>query len=131
MSEIELTAEHFFSDAAKALPIEKVYVPALGGFSYVRGMSGKGRGSWEQSLVRRGKVDARNARASLAARCLVNHDGKRLFNDEQADALGDIRVDILQPIFEVAQRLSGVSDKDIDELGKSSAAAGSNDSSSD
>ena len=94
------------------------------GFVYVRGMTGKERDAWEASLMRgRGserRADTRNARARLAVRCLVDEQNVRLFTDNDAERLGNIRVDYLQKIFEAAQRLSGVTDEDLDELGKSS-----------
>lgn len=114
--------------AATALPWEAVFLPALKKSAVVVGMSGKARDSFEGSLVK-GKGKARdvstdNIRAKLAARCLYDappeQGGKRIFTDAEADALGNIRVDILSPIFAVAQKLSGVTDEDLDELGKKS-----------
>jgi hypothetical protein len=111
---------------ATALPRETVYVKELGGALIIQGMSGKQRDEWESSLVKqrrnRREIDTRNVRARLVARCLVNEDGSRMFGDEEADLLGDVRVDVLSQLFTVAQRLSGVSDEDVDELGKSSGA---------
>jgi hypothetical protein len=111
---------------AKALPRERVYIKELGGEVIIQGMTGKQRDEWESSLVKqrrnRRELDTRNVRARLVARCMVNDDGSRMFSDEEADQLGDIRVDVLGHLFEVAQRLSGVTDEDVDELGKPSAA---------
>ena len=105
------------------VPKEAVELPGIG-CVYVRGMSGKERDHWENALmVGRGahrRVDTRNARARLAVRCLVDEQGQRLFADHDAERVGNIRADLLQRIFNVAQRLSGVSDEDLDELGKSS-----------
>jgi hypothetical protein len=113
--------------AATALPRERVEVPELGAgaFVFIQGMSGSERDAWETSLVRgRGtsrKVDTLNIRAKLVVRCLVNEDGTRVFENHEAEQVGAIRVDVLQRLFEVAQRLSGVSDKDADELEQRSA----------
>ena len=83
-------------------------------------MTGKERDAWEGTLVRgRGtarRTDTRNARATLAVRCLVDAQGARLFTNADAERLGNIRVDYLQKIFEAAQRLSGVTDDDIADL---------------
>ena len=121
--------------AAAALPRERVEVPELGGYVMVQGMSGTDRDAWEKSLVvgrgKRRDVNTENVRAKLAVRCLVDDDGARLFEDGDVAILGKLRVDVLNRIFETAQRLSGVSDEDIDELKKSSAPeAGSGSSSS-
>ena len=122
--------------ASAALPCEQVEL-TLGTVTksvWVQGMSGTGRDAWEKSLiVGRGKrrdVNTENVRAKLAARCLVDQPGgSRLFTDSEAVLLGKLPAAVLNRIFEKAQRLSGVSDEDIDELGKSSAAASSEDSS--
>jgi|SRR6185503_4613104 len=113
--------------ACTDLPRERIELGSRGAV-WVRGMTGKERDAWEASLMRgRGserRTDTRNARARLAVRCLVNEAGDRLFpRDEDAEKLGNIRVDYLQKIFEAAQRLSVVTDDDLDELGKSSGSA--------
>lgn len=109
--------------AATELPRELIEIPELGGAVYVQGMSGRDRDSFEASLVTgRGKkrdVSTDNVRAKLAVRCLVDEAGNRLFKDHEADLLGGIRVDVLSRIFNAAQRLSGITDEDVDEMGKS------------
>lgn len=125
---MELTRDQLLAAAAtQALPRERVDISELGGYVYVRAMTGKERDEWEHSLMfvtRRGRVEQRvqNVRARLAVRCLVNEAGERLFKDEDAEVLGNLRSDVLSLIYEKAQRLSGVSDEDIDELKKFSAA---------
>lgn len=127
-----LTKAALLALAAASLPRETLEIPELGGTVTVQGMSGKQRDAWEKSLiVGRGKrrdVNTENVRAKLACVCLIDEQGQRLFTDEDADALGELRVDVLSRIFEVAQRLSGVSDSDLDELGKASAPAAGTDS---
>lgn len=119
-----LSADDLLS--ATELPQEAIELGRLG-IVYVRGMTGKERDAWEASLMRgRGaerRADTRNARARLAVRCLVDAQGNRLFKDDDAEKLGNIRVDYLQKVFEAAQRLSGVTDSDLDDLGKSSGSA--------
>lgn len=118
---------------ATGLPQEAVEIGSLG-IVYVRGMTGKERDAWEGTLMRgRGqerRPDTRNARARLAVRCLVDTEGTRLFTDNDAERLGNIRADYLQKIFDAAQRMSGVTDEDIEELGKSSGSAAGGASSS-
>jgi hypothetical protein len=108
---------------ATALPRETVYLKELGGDVIIQGMSGKQRDAWEASLVtqrrNRRTVDTHNVRARLVVCCLIHEDGSRMFTDDEADALGNMRVDVLDQLFDIAQRLSGVSDEDVDELGKS------------
>lgn len=114
--------------AAIALPRETVNVPELGGEVIVQGMSGAQRDAWEASLIegrgKRRRMNTANIRAKLVAQCCVDEDGRRLFTDGDVDELGQVRVDILNRLFGVAQKLSGVSDDDVDELGKSSTTDG-------
>lgn len=114
------------------LPTETVEVPELGGVVIVRGMTGAQRDVWERSLVEvRGKkrvINTENIRARLAVRCLVDAEHNRLFTDGDATALGNLRVDVLNRIYEAAQRVCGVSDEDVDELKKSSEPAAGSDS---
>ena len=127
-----LNRDELLAAAAKPLPREHVPVPELGEGKYliVQGMTGAQRDAWEKSLYRgRGSnrtMDTENARARLAVRCLVDEHGKRLFQDADAPALGQLRVDVLQRIFEVSQRLSGVSDADLDDLGPPSESVAGN-----
>src|ERR1044072_1020754 len=118
--------------AAQPLPIENVDVPELGGHVYIRAMSGIERDAWEKSLIRgkgkRAEVDTTNVRARLVGRGLCKEDGSRLLDDGDALALGNLRVDVLNQLFTAAQRLSGVSDNDVEELGKASASAAGSDS---
>lgn len=128
-----LSKEALVAAAAVAtLPRETVAVPELGGDVIVQGMSGKQRDEWERSLIigrgKRRDVDTQNIRARLVVRCLVDEGGQRLLTDADADLIGNVRVDVLNRIFEVAQRLSGVSDGDIDELKKSSETVAGSDS---
>jgi hypothetical protein len=87
-------------------------------------MTGAERDAFEAScFVGKGKKRdfvMRNLRAKLVAYCCIDEDGRRLFTDEDAIALGAVRADVIDKLFGVAQRLSGMNDDDIDELGLSS-----------
>jgi hypothetical protein len=111
--------------AATTLPREVVPVPELDGDVIVQGMSGADRDAFEASMFRqKGKtreLQMQNLRARLVALCVVDEDGARMFRDDEAAALGQIRADILDRLFAVAQRLSGLREQDVDELGQPSA----------
>lgn len=108
--------------AADDLSFEDVPVPEWGGTVRVRTLSGTERDAFEASIVeQRGKkssVDMRNIRAKLAARTIVDEDGKRLFSERDVELLGAKSASALQRVFEVAQRLNGLSDGDVEELVK-------------
>lgn len=118
-----LTRDQLLS--ATALPREIVAVPELGGDVLVQGLSGAQRDAFEASMFKqRGKtreLQMQNLRARLVALCVVDEAGVRLFTDADVAALGQVRADLLDRLFSVAQRLSGLREQDVDELGQPSA----------
>lgn len=115
-------------------PEETVDIPALGGAVKVRGLSGVDLDSYHQAItVGKGNkrdVNMKNLRTKLVVRCVVDGNGRRLLTDDDADALSQIRGDVIGKLFTVAQKLSGLSDEEIDELGKPSSTTDSGTSSS-
>ena len=113
--------------SASDLPTEEVPVPEWGGSVFIRTMSGAERDAFEQSIIegnaaKKGKTPKGdepkmvNVRAKLAVRVLVDDKGVRLFTDADAGILGSKSGKALDRVFEVAQRLCGIGDKDIEEL---------------
>jgi hypothetical protein len=104
------------------LKIEKVDVPEWDGYVYVRTLSGVERDAFEAMVVeRRGnnyQVNMRNMRAKLACLVIVDESGERIFSDADAEILGKKSASALQRIFNVASRLSGISNEDVEELAK-------------
>ena len=100
------------------LPMELVSVPEWGGEVNVRGLDGKDRDAFEASLVMQNgeAVNLANIRARLAALCIVDEAGERLFSDADMAALGRKSGAALDRVFSVAQRLSGMSDAAVKEL---------------
>ncbi len=109
--------------AADDLPKELVQVPEWGGAVWVKAMSGAERDGYEAMILdQRGKdtkVNLRNARAKLAMATVVDAEGKRLFGMADIEALSKKSAAALQRIFDVATRLSGISDEDLKELTES------------
>jgi hypothetical protein len=96
---------------------ETVSVPEWGGEVIVATMSGTDRDAWEGAMVGRGRDELlHNARAKLAAICLIDESGARLFSDQEVEALGRKSARALNRVADVAQRLNGLRDKDIEEL---------------
>jgi hypothetical protein len=110
--------------AALDLPTEDVNVPEWGGVVRVRGLTGADRDAFEASVMtgrgRDREVNLRNLRAKLVAMSLVDERGNRLFTDDEAIALGAKSAVALERVFAVAQRLSGLTAADVDELSKNS-----------
>lgn len=104
------------------LPTERVVIEEWGGEVLVRGLTAAERDAFEQSITeRRGdtiipKLD--NIRAKLVARCVINEDGSRMFDDADIEALGRKSAAALDRIFSVAQKLSGMRPEDLEQMAK-------------
>jgi hypothetical protein len=96
---------------------EKVIVAAMGGTD---------RDAFELENVLLGEASEHdyghlaNFRARLLVRCIRNDDGARMFADVDAHALGAVWCEPLDRAFDVAKRLNGYSQKDIEALEKNS-----------
>ena len=105
---------------AKDIKIELVPTPGWGGEVYVKGLNGAERDKFEGSLIiMRGKdkqMNMANIRAKLASMSICDEKGKRLFNENDVQALSQKSASELQRVFAVAQKLSGISDEDVEEL---------------
>ncbi len=119
-----LTREAIFR--ADDRPTEEVHVPEwfdpeLGtDLVLVRGLDGRGRDSYVASMTvqtRNGvRMDNTNATAKLVASCLVEPQ----VTLDDVDELGRRSGIALNRVYEVALRLSGLSEDDMAELGKAS-----------
>lgn len=119
---------------AQDLTIEEVQVPEWGGSVYVRSLSGKGRDKFDASRFKlvnnRVEMIHENTRAVLLALSLCDQDGGLLFSEADVKALGEKSASALDRVFEVAQRLSGLRAKDMEEKLKNSEAVQTGSSSS-
>jgi hypothetical protein len=98
---------------------ERVEVPEWGGSVLVRSLSGAERDKFESDSVdqKTGKTKTENFRARLLSLCIVDEDGKRLFESRGDIAmLGNKSVAALQRVFNKCQELNGFSEEDIEEL---------------
>lgn len=115
-----LTKEQILS--AQDFKYEEVQIPEWGGTVRVRGLTAYERDELEvQAMEAQKNPDAaKNVRARLVVKCLVDADGNRLFKDSDADALGTKHGAILDKLFWVTQRLSALTAQDIEDLEKNS-----------
>ena len=93
------------------------------GKAFIKGLTAAERDDYEQTLVEtapngqtRVKRKQRNMRASLVVRCLVNENGERLFSDKDTEALGNVDGAVIDKLWDVARKLSGmtVSEADVE-----------------
>jgi len=108
---------------ADDLRSEDVNVPEWGGVVKVQGMTGAARDRFESSMLAENMHGVSkdkaldNYRARLAAFCMVDGEGKRLFrSDAEVKRLGEKSAEALSRVAEVATRLSGLSPDDVEEL---------------
>lgn len=121
--------------AAQDIQTEEVQVPEWRGSVMVRGMTGTERDAFEASVLtgkgRNRDVNLKNFRARLIVKSVVNGKGERMFTRADIDALGQKSAAAIARVFDVATRLSGMSDEDVEELTKNSEDGQSEDSTSD
>jgi len=105
---------------AKDIETVEVDVPEWGGKVRMRGMTGTERDAFEaenfQVRGRNTKLNFENLRARLLVRCIVDNDGKPMFSKGDIDSLGNKSCAAIQRLFNVAQKLNGLSGEDIEEL---------------
>lgn len=95
-------------------PIEAVEIEGHGKI-FVKGLDAEQRDAYEQTLVEtspdgrtRVKRVQRNVRASLVVRCLVDESGERLFSDKDTEKIGKVDGAVINQLWDVARRLSGM-----------------------
>lgn len=106
---------------AKDLATKDIPVPEWGGEVRIRSLTAEERDKFEGSLVEMRKDgtpkrNAENVRARLAALCIVNENGERLFVDADIRALGRKSAVALQRVFNACQEFNGFTENDIEEL---------------
>jgi predicted trehalose synthase len=121
--------------AMQDIEIEEVVVPEWGGGKvYVCGLTSAGKNAYESSLFeikgKTQKMRLENATAKLLVRTLVDRDRRPLFTETQVEALGRKSAAVLERLQRIAQRLSGMTQAEVEELIKNSDAAPSDGSSS-
>lgn len=117
----------------KDLPIEEVQVPEWGDSVFVRGMTGAERDAFELSLVDQkqgGKVNLENIRTKLCARVICDKEGNRIFSDKDIQALAGKSGAALSRVFDVAMRLSGMTNGEVQKISEDFLSAPKGDSTS-
>jgi len=112
--------------SAGDVTIEEVQVPEWGGSVFVRSLNGRARDRFESSRfkLKGDKVEMihDNTRAVLLSLSLCDEAGTLLFSEADVAALGEKNAAAMDRCFDVAQRLSGLRNKDVEEKLKNSAA---------
>lgn len=106
---------------------ELVEVPEWGGSVYVRTLKAKDRDSYESSIIGDdGKFDIKkyaNATARLAALCMCDETGKRIFDDAKIGALGEKSAEALHRVVQAARKMNKLGEDAVEDAVKNSEAA--------
>lgn len=94
-----------------------VAVPEWGGIVYVRSLTGNERDIYETYMLSDQKTD-KAVRAYLAALCIVDENGKRLFSQNDIELLGQKSGAALERVANEALRLNAFTPDDIEDLAK-------------
>lgn len=114
-----LNREAFLSGAGTTLPREKV--KAFGDEVWVQGLTASERDEFEASCMEPdGSTNVRGMRSRLITYCVVDEDGKRLFQPTDALKIGNLPAVQIVRVSDVAMRLSGLLKEDLKELEKNS-----------
>ena len=102
---------------------EDVSVPEWGGEVRVKGLTGRERDKFESDSLAKAKkgqqqreVILENMRARLVIMCAVDEKFQPIFDARDVMRLGEKSAVALERVFAAAQRLSGMSDEDMEEL---------------
>ena len=116
-------AQILAADDIKKAPVD---VPEWGGTIYVKTVSGTERDRFEESLNK--NREGFRVKFVVAAAC--DENGKPLFTAEQAAALAGKSGAVIGRVFDAAWDINGFSQERVEELGKDSPSAPSEDSTS-
>lgn len=106
---------------------QDVDVPEWGGKVRIATMSGEDRDRWELSMMQADDSSERGfklnfdaySRVRLVAMCLVDDNFNRIFvTKEQIEKLSQKSGKVMDLLYDVAQRVNGITDSDIDDLEK-------------
>jgi len=89
-----------------SVPSETVDVAGVGQVE-VRGLTAAGRDEWEARLFNGRSRNLRNVRASLVSLCVYDN-GERVFDSADIDSMGEMPASVIDRLYEVAMRLSGI-----------------------
>lgn len=108
--------------AATTVPTEVVQIPELKGAVRVRGMNAKERTLFEKKFVVEQRGRTKRNFDAFREQLVVFCCEEPRFSEADVDQLALVRGDVIERIANVAMKLSGITEKDIDELGQTSEA---------
>jgi hypothetical protein len=116
-----LTKEEIFN--ADDMKTEDIEVPEWGGTVRISMMTGWARDSYEASLYNTNKGEADNfdnLRARFLSFCVVNEEGKLMFNQKDILKLGAKSAAALDRVFDAATALNSTNEEGMEATAKNS-----------
>lgn len=99
-----------------------IHVKQWGGDVKISTMTGADRDAFEATMIpEKGKDKVKqlaNFRARFVARCIVDEEGGTLFSSKDMVELGRKSSAVLSTLFDACRELNGMTDGDVDDLGK-------------
>ncbi|MBI9042927.1 MAG: hypothetical protein JEZ06_00490 [Anaerolineaceae bacterium] len=110
--------------ACEDIAQEEVFIPEWKETLFVRSLTAAERDRYEEGILigsgKLTKTNLKNARAKLAVLTCYDEEGNKVFTDEDVSWLSGKNAAALSRIFNVASRLSGITESDMEELEKNS-----------
>ena len=105
---------------ADDLKYEEIDAPEWGGVVRLKVMTGIERDDFEQSVFdmkgKDTKVNLKNFRAKLLVKVIVDEAGKRVFEEADIERLSLKNSKVLDKLFNKAQEINGIGQKEVTEL---------------
>ena len=105
---------------ADDLKYEEIDAPEWGGVVRLKVMTGIERDDFEQSVFdmkgKDTKVNLKNFRAKLLVKVIVDEAGKRVFEEADIERLSLKNSKVLDKLFNKAQEINGIGQKEVQEL---------------
>lgn len=99
---------------------ELVKIPEWSGEVTVKGLTLAEKDVWTDSIMQDGEANVEGATAKLCIMCMRDDKGEMLFSLDDVPAIQAKSAAALDRVFQVAQRLSGIGQEDIEETVKNS-----------
>lgn len=117
---------------------KEVPVPEWGGVVLLKTMTGAMRDQYETKCIMNRqniggvqRLQMKQLKVYLLARCVVDEEGKPIFTDADLAALNEKNAKVINRLFDEACEMNGIGEKDIEDLAKNSVSESREDSGSD
>lgn len=102
--------------AAADLPLTEVEVPEWGGTCYLRPLTAGDAGQLQSEMAAADGQVPGDFRARLVARCLVDAEGARLFEDGEIAVLAAKSATVVARLFDQCSRMNALGAEDVETL---------------